>query len=207
MGAFQSERAAPLRQPVKAQHLAKLHVSAHSPHPAASAPIPDHSPLLSPPARTHSRDFIEPSFEHLTPCLRSKKAGYESYRGESVFSYLAKNPAENQKFGIVMQYVSPTTPQPSFVVGENAKLTAVRCATPRSLRRNMNLIVGGPLATDYDWTRFNGKTIVDVGGGVGAMPALLVMPYPELKFHVQDLEEPTQQGREVSWRARQGERW
>ncbi|PWN26362.1 S-adenosyl-L-methionine-dependent methyltransferase [Jaminaea rosea] len=113
--------------------------------------------------QAYTRDFIEPSFEHLTPCLRSHKSGYEDYRREHIFSFLAKHPAENNKFGTVMQ-----------------------C---------MNGIVGSPLAADYDWSRFNGKTIVDVGGGVGALPALLVMPYPDLKFHVQDLEEPVAQGK------------
>lgn len=103
--------------------------------PATPTLVRSHSPLLVPShAHANSRDFIEPSFEHLTPCLRSKRAGYESYRGESVFSYLAKNPAENQKFGIVMQYVPPVPPHRlGFSFDENAKLTS-RTLRPASLR-------------------------------------------------------------------------
>lgn len=146
------------RSPAAIVHLASLHVSG-----VLRVCVGAVADLVGLSLR---RDFIEPSFESLAPCIKGEKSGYEEYRGESVFSFLPKNPSESEKFAVVMQ--------------------------------NMNLMVGGPLVEDYDWQHFNGRKIVDVGGGIGAMPALLVEKYPHIAFVVQDLEEPVAQGEKVS---------
>lgn len=46
-----------------------------------------------------------------------------------------------------------------------------------------------PLLTGYDWSAFESGTIVDVGGGYGAVSIGIAKSFPQLKFVVQDFSD------------------
>ena len=53
------------------------------------------------------------------------------------------------------------------------------------------------LLNDYPWGDLGHATVVDVGGGRGAVSIALATQFPNLRCIVQDLEEPVQSGRQA----------
>lgn len=58
-----------------------------------------------------------------------------------------------------------------------------------------NQIPSSTFCDNYDWKALGNATVVDVGGGKGPVSMAIAKQFPALKFIVQDLKQPIEEGR------------
>lgn len=80
--------------------------------------------------------------------------------GQPYFDYLSNNPGIGAKFGLLMQAISS---------GKNSVLDSAEA-----------------IAQAYPFSDYSGKTILDVGGGIGHVSVAIAKVHPNVNFIVED---------------------